>query len=196
MVTRVDICIWNKHDFQKKSRSKGIGDFLFWALREKWRRRENLQPWHKSVKLHCIVQPNIIFIKNILQGQIISYSIQSRTSATESYCKTTRITLISLQSHPPCTFFRGGARGGAEELLYGGDLPSLLVGFLLLKLGEGGERGLRVGLWRLSLRGTVTAGISRLLFSLQPVTGNTSLRQSVRTSFLLYECLDDADCFF
>ncbi len=104
MVTRADICIWNKHDFQKKSRSKGIGDFLFWALREKWRRRENLQPWHKSVKLHCIVQPNIIFIKNILQGQIISYSIQSRTSATESYCKTTGITLISLQSHPPCTF--------------------------------------------------------------------------------------------
>lgn len=84
-----------------------------------------------------------------------------------------------VQSHLPCTFFRGRARGGAEELLYGGDLTGLLVGFLLLKLGEGGERGLRVGLWRLSLRGTVTADISRLLFSLQPVTGNTSLRHSV-----------------
>ncbi len=170
--------------------------FYFELWGEKWRRRENLQPWHKSVKLHCIVQPNIIFIKNILQGQIISYSIQSRTSATESYCKTTGNHTHIAPIPPPCTFFRGGARGGAEELLYGGDLPSLLVGFLLLKLGEGGERGLRVGLWRLSLRGTVTAGISRLLFSLQPVTGNTSLRQSVRTSFLLYECLDDADCFF
>lgn len=91
----------------------------------------------------------------------------------------TKITLISHQSHTPRTFFRGRARGGAEELLYGGDLTGLLIGFLLLKLGECGERVLRVGLRRLGLRGTVTADISRLLFSLQPATGSTALHQTV-----------------
>lgn len=30
----------------KRNLEATMCDFLFWALREKWRRRENLQPWH------------------------------------------------------------------------------------------------------------------------------------------------------
>lgn len=174
--------------------------FLYWALREKCQRKEKSTA---LTQLHCIlnqfflVQPMIIFLRHILSRANINFVGCRRTTSnrihkphptghqlTPPTAKQPIITLISLQSHPPHTFFRCRAGGGAEELLHGGDLAGFLISFLLLKLGEGGERGLRVGLWRLCLRGTVTADISRLLFSLQPwKERNTSLHQSVWTSF-------------
>ena len=73
------------------------------------------------------------------------------------------------------TFLGGHARGGAEELLHRGDFTHLLVGLLLLKLGEGSQGG--VGLGRGGLGqgqgpglagGPLAAGVGHLLFTLQP----------------------------
>ena len=80
------------------------------------------------------------------------------------------------------TFLGSGARRRAEELLHRGHFPRLLIGLLLLELGEGRQGGVRrVRLWRRGLGvglclSSVTAGIRRLLLSLQP--GTKDVRQS------------------